>query len=94
MLLFIKNLRSYNTEIPNVYLMPWRRDHKHEKETLDSITENIDYMFCHTETRGVQTSPSTKHLHEGGNDVGQPLRDLNEFTQAISIIGKINRILY
>ena len=27
-------------------------------------------MFCHTETRGVQTSPSTKHLHEGGNDVG------------------------
>jgi hypothetical protein len=27
-------------------------------------------MFCHTETRGVQTSPSTKHLHEGGNEVG------------------------
>ena len=51
-------------------LMPWRRDHAHEKETLDSIKENIDYMFCHTETRGVQTSPSTKHLHEGGNDVG------------------------
>ena len=51
-------------------LMPWRRDHEHEKETLDSIKDNIDYMFCHTETRGVQTSPSTKHLHEGGNDVG------------------------
>jgi DNA repair exonuclease SbcCD nuclease subunit len=50
-------------------LMPWRRDHKHEKETLDSINDNIDYMFCHTETQGVQTSPSTKHLHDGGNTV-------------------------
>lgn len=50
-------------------LMPWRRDREHEKETLAEITEDIDYMFCHTETQGVQTSPSTKHLHEGGNDV-------------------------
>lgn len=48
-------------------LMPWRRDSQHEKETLDSIKDKIDYMFCHTETQGVQTSPSIKHLHEGGN---------------------------
>jgi len=50
-------------------LMPWRRDSEHEKETLDNLTEDIDYMFCHTETRGVQISPSTKHLHDGGNEV-------------------------
>jgi len=50
-------------------LMPWRRDFHHEVESLDAIEEDIDYMFCHTETRGVQTSPSTKHLHEGGNEV-------------------------
>lgn len=50
-------------------LMPWRRDSAHEKETLDNITERIDYMFCHTETQGVQTSLSTKHLHDSGNDV-------------------------
>jgi len=50
-------------------LMPWRRDSEHEKETLKSFKEKIDYMFCHTETQGVQTSPSTKHLHEGGNDL-------------------------
>ena len=50
-------------------LMPWRRNHEHEKETLATLTENIDYMFCHTETRGIQTSPSVKYLHEGGNDV-------------------------
>lgn len=50
-------------------LMPWRRNAEHEKETLLSIKKNIDYMFCHTETQGVQTSPSTKYLHEGGNDL-------------------------
>ena len=50
-------------------LMPWRRDSAHEKETLEKITESIDYMFCHTETQGVQISPSTYHLHEGGNDL-------------------------
>jgi hypothetical protein len=49
--------------------MPWRRDSAHEKETLESIKGKIDYMFCHTETQGVQTSPSTRHLHEGGNDL-------------------------
>lgn len=50
-------------------LMPWRRNSEHEKETLESIEEHIDYMFCHTETQGVQTSPSRKHLHEGGNEL-------------------------
>jgi DNA repair exonuclease SbcCD nuclease subunit len=48
-------------------LMPWRRNSEHEKETLESIKETIDYMFCHTETQGAQISPSRKHLHEGGN---------------------------
>ena len=47
-------------------LMPWRKDAKHEKETLKKF-KDIDYLFCHTETQGVQTSPSTKYLHEGGN---------------------------
>ncbi len=51
-------------------LMPWRRDSDHEKETLlDFKKENPDYLFCHSETQGVQMSPSTKHLHEGGNDL-------------------------
>jgi DNA repair exonuclease SbcCD nuclease subunit len=50
-------------------LMPWRRDSAHEAETLQAVTQPVDYLFCHTETQGVQTSPSTKHLHEGGNPV-------------------------
>ena len=51
-------------------LIPWRRSSEHEKETLKQVKDKIDYMFCHTETRGLQTSPSTKHLHNSGNDVG------------------------
>lgn len=48
-------------------LMPWRKDSEHERETLDQIKEDIDYMFCHTETQGVQTNPNKNYLHEGGN---------------------------
>ena len=50
-------------------LMPWRRDSEHEKETLEKYTDNIDYLFCHTETQGVQTSPNKRYLHENGNDL-------------------------
>tara|TARA_B100000900_G_scaffold409298_1_gene424972 strand:+ start:325 stop:1395 length:1071 start_codon:yes stop_codon:yes gene_type:complete len=65
----LKEPKILKYENATCLLMPWRRDHKHEKETLDSIKDNVDYMFCHTETQGVQTSPSTKHLHDGGNTV-------------------------
>ncbi len=51
-------------------LMPWRRNSEHEKETLNNIKDEIDYMFCHTEPQGVQKSPSTKHLNDGGKEVG------------------------
>lgn len=61
-------------------LMPWRRNSDHEKETLDNIHETIDYMFCHTETQGAQTTLSTKHLHEGGND----LTTFNRFSKVYS----------
>tara|TARA_R110001599_G_scaffold167251_4_gene357177 strand:- start:9640 stop:10734 length:1095 start_codon:yes stop_codon:yes gene_type:complete len=50
-------------------LIPWRRNAEHERETIESYSEDIDYVFCHSETQGVQTSPSTRHLHEGGNSV-------------------------
>jgi DNA repair exonuclease SbcCD nuclease subunit len=53
----------------NCLLMPWRRDSIHEKESLALIKTKVDYMFCHTETQGVQIGPSTHRLHEGGNDL-------------------------
>ena len=61
-------------------LMPWRRDSAHEKETLKRYDEKIDYLFCHTETQGVQTSPNTRYLHEGGND----LSTFNRFKKVYS----------
>tara|TARA_B100001175_G_C19511242_1_gene644042 strand:- start:2614 stop:3702 length:1089 start_codon:yes stop_codon:yes gene_type:complete len=65
----LKEPKILEYEDATCLLMPWRRNSDHEKETLDSIKQNIDYMFCHTETQGVQISPSTKHLHDGGNTV-------------------------
>ena len=50
-------------------LMPWRKNSEHEIETLKTYDEKINYLFCHTETQGVQTSPSKRYLHENGNDL-------------------------
>ena len=35
-----------------VFLMPWRKDHEAERETL-SQAETHDYMFCHTDLKGL-----------------------------------------
>ena len=48
-------------------LMPWRTGSEHERETLKKY-KDIDYLFCHTEAQGSQTSPSRKHLQQGGNN--------------------------
>ena len=58
----------------NCVLMPWRRNSDHEKETLAKIAKKLkgdkkSFLFCHSETQGVQTSPSKRHLHDGGNSV-------------------------
>jgi DNA repair exonuclease SbcCD nuclease subunit len=70
----IKNVTVYKE--PEVHefknakclLMPWRRDKDHEKETLSSF-KKIDYVFCHSEVRGLRTNPNPYVLHEGGNSV-------------------------
>ena len=66
----LKEPKILKYEDATCLLMPWRRDSEHEKETLNNIKDNVDYMFCHTETQGVQISPSTKHLQDGGKEVG------------------------
>lgn len=51
-------------------LMPWRRDRDHEIETLEEYEkQDIDYLFCHTETQGVQTNANRYNLYQGGNPV-------------------------
>lgn len=54
----------------NCMLMPWRRDKYHEADTISAVNKKIDYLFCHTETQGVQTTQSTKHLSDHGNELG------------------------
>lgn len=35
-----------------IFLMPWRKDHDEERETLRK-TDPHDYMFCHTDVKGL-----------------------------------------
>lgn len=70
----IKNITVYKE--PEVHefkksrclLMPWRRDKDHEKETLESY-KKIDWVFCHSEVRGLRVNPNPYVLHESGNSV-------------------------
>jgi DNA repair exonuclease SbcCD nuclease subunit len=70
----IKNVHVYKE--PEVHefkksrclLMPWRRDKEHEKETL-AAHKNIDWVFCHSEVRGLRVNPNPYVIHEGGNSV-------------------------
>jgi DNA repair exonuclease SbcCD nuclease subunit len=36
-----------------IFLMPWRKDHNAERETLNLLKESHDYMFCHTDIKGL-----------------------------------------
>jgi DNA repair exonuclease SbcCD nuclease subunit len=70
----IKNVTVYKEPEVHTFgktkclLMPWRRDKEHEKETLNSY-KKIDYVFCHSEVRGLRVNPNPYVIHEGGNSV-------------------------
>ena len=49
-------------------LMPWRKDKDHEQESLAEY-KNIDYLFCHSEVKGVALNAKVKNEH--GSDVNQ-----------------------
>ena len=49
-------------------LMPWRKDKDHEQESLAKY-KNIDYLFCHSEVKGVRTTSNPHIKLEEGNDV-------------------------
>ncbi len=49
-------------------LMPWRKDKEHEQETLAEY-KNIDYLFCHSEVKGVRTTSNPHIKLEEGNDL-------------------------
>lgn len=47
----------------SVFLMPWRKDHKEESECLRNA-EFHDYLFCHTDIRGLMFNRFTR-IEEG-----------------------------
>jgi len=49
-------------------LMPWRRDKEHEQETLAEY-DKVDYLFCHSEVKGVRTTSNPHVKLEEGNDL-------------------------
>jgi len=48
-------------------LMPWRRDPDHEKETLEEYGTH-NYLFCHSEVKGLRLGPNPKNVQDFGND--------------------------
>lgn len=48
-------------------LMPWRRDPDHERETLDEFGV-CDYLFCHSEVKGLRLGPNPKNVQDFGSD--------------------------
>lgn len=64
-----KEPKLLDYELGKCFLMPWRRDREHEIETVATIPDDVKYVFCHTETQGVQLGPNNKVLSEHGNVV-------------------------
>ena len=60
-----------------VFLMPWRKDHDAERETLSKVEEH-DYMFCHTDLKGLMFNKFVR-IEEGLN-----YDDMNKFERVYS----------
>ena len=61
----------------NVFMMPWRKDHGEESICLKS-TDSHDYLFCHTDIRGLMFNKFTKI------DEGISYQDLDKFERVYS----------
>jgi DNA repair exonuclease SbcCD nuclease subunit len=61
----------------NVFLMPWRKDHAEESNCLKTV-DSHDYLFCHTDIRGLMFNKFTK-IEEGIS-----YQDLDKFERVYS----------
>ena len=61
-----------------IFLMPWRRDHDAERETLSSVKEQHDYMFCHTDLKGLMFNKFVRI------DAGLEYSDIDKFDRVYS----------
>jgi DNA repair exonuclease SbcCD nuclease subunit len=75
-----------------IFLMPWRKDHQAEHDTLLNAKEH-DYMFCHTDIKGLMFNRFVRI------DAGLNYEDINKFGKVYSghihytqIFGKMNML--
>jgi len=61
----------------SVFMMPWRKDHEEESSCLKNI-DSHDYLFCHTDIRGLMFNRFTKI------DEGISYQDLDKFERVYS----------
>lgn len=61
-----------------IFLMPWRKDHDAERETLMTVTEPHDYMFCHTDLKGLMFNKFVRI------DAGLDYADMDKFERVYS----------
>jgi calcineurin-like phosphoesterase family protein len=61
-----------------VFLMPWRKDHDAERETLMTVKEPHDYMFCHTDLKGLMFNKFVRI------DAGLDYADMDKFERVYS----------
>jgi hypothetical protein len=58
--------------------MPWRKDHDAERETLMTVKEPHDYMFCHTDLKGLMFNKFVRI------DAGLDYADMDKFERVYS----------
>lgn len=64
----IEEPESLNIGERTFFLMPWRKDHQSEEETLDSVSRH-DVLCCHTDIRGLKFN---KYVSiEDGSDISK-----------------------
>jgi len=61
-----------------IFLMPWRKDHDAERETLMTVKEPHDYMFCHTDLKGLMFNKFVRI------DAGLDYADMDKFERVYS----------
>jgi calcineurin-like phosphoesterase family protein len=61
-----------------IFLMPWRKDHDAERETLKEVKGKHDYMFCHTDIKGLMFNRFVRIDH------GLEYSDIDKFDRVYS----------
>lgn len=61
-----------------IFLMPWRKDHNAERETIGSAKGKHDYMFCHTDLKGLMFNKFVRI------DAGLDYSDMDKFERVYS----------